>query len=180
MPAYMAQVLSLRRTEKDLLFLASHQPSKVVGGQSGFLNFLGNLGNTFFCQVYTPSGNCMACQAGGWSSCFQVFSSVSITTTMPYPVDNSTEPALHFPGIPIYSTPFTGSTKGFVRHFGRRWTSLVSSAARNLDEPGMELSCRSSLLKQLWTLSRSVPLGTYSEVSSTISSLLPAEKRQKE
>lgn len=50
MPEYVAQVLSLRRPEKDLLLLASHQPGKVVGGQGGFLDFLGNLGNTFFSQ----------------------------------------------------------------------------------------------------------------------------------
>lgn len=78
-------------------------------------------------------------QEGGvdLSSCFQVFSSVSITTTMPYPVDNSTEPALHFPDIPIYSTPFISSTKGFVHHVSRGHLQPGT-----FDEPGLELFCR--------------------------------------
>lgn len=82
---------------EDSPFLTSHPLSPEDGRPSVFPKVLGNLTDTSFCsQVHTPAGTVGACPEqglAGLSARFQVFSSVSTTTTVPSPADNSMEPS---------------------------------------------------------------------------------------
>lgn len=92
-PGNVAQGGRNRSPEKDSPFPTSQQLSQDGGRPGGFPYALGNLTDTSSSQVHTPRAPAMRKGWAGPSIRFQVFSSVSTTTTVPYPVDNSMEPS---------------------------------------------------------------------------------------